>query len=81
MGNQPTAYPVCMSTVIEQRLAGWQRAAERLRRERARTLAEMGDDEAREIAEDLLALAEFAPAKTGQCGLVEQQRIFAHLHG
>jgi len=70
-----------MDGAIVQRIAGWERADEVMTKERARRLAAMTADEAKAIAEDLLSLAGSVPPKSEPCGLIEQQRIFARLHG
>ncbi len=62
---------------LAERVEQWDRADRQLRADRLRRLRSMTDDEARQAAEDLLALVDEAPPKRGLSGLVEQQRIFA----
>ncbi|MGI8576000.1 MAG: hypothetical protein ACR2MA_11855 [Egibacteraceae bacterium] len=65
-----------MEERVRERVAQWEAASATLSESRRAELAAMTDEEARRVAEALLALLSDAPPKEGLSGLVEQQRLF-----
>lgn len=64
-------------------ILGWARAGEALKAVRRRELAELTDEEALVMADDLLRALDALPRQPLRrwSGLVEQQRLFAKLRG
>jgi hypothetical protein len=72
-----------MGTVDDERLREgvrrWQEAGAALGDQRRRELAAMTDAEALAVADELLELVAELPARDGNSGIVEQQRLLAPL--
>lgn len=62
-----------LHAAVAQRVTGYEAVA----RQRARELAEVTEEDAARIADDLLQLLPLLPPAPRESGLVEQQRIFA----